>query len=79
MKESAKWRSGRARERTVGTRPGGRGGKSAEALGDDEGVATEHDRDVVMPTCKGRPSNDRARVRPPGTSIQITFGFSIAP
>ncbi len=29
--------------------PGDRGGKSADALGDDERVATEHDRDVMMP------------------------------
>jgi hypothetical protein len=35
---------------TVGTPPGGRGGKSADALGDDEGVATEHDQDVVVPS-----------------------------
>jgi hypothetical protein len=53
MKESAKWRSGRNRERTVSTSPGGRGGKSADALGDNEGVAAEDDRDVVVPGWEG--------------------------
>ena len=38
--ESAKWRSGRERDRVGLTGPSGLGGKSAYALGDDEGVAT---------------------------------------
>ena len=55
MNESAKWRSGRDRERTVATRPGGRGGKSADAFSDHEGVAAEDDGDVVMPAWEGPP------------------------
>ena len=53
MKESAKWRSGRDRERTVVTRPGGRGGKSADALSDHEGVAAQDDGNVMMPAREG--------------------------
>ena len=41
MNESAKWRSGRARLRTVGIFFSGRGGKSADALGDHEGEARQ--------------------------------------
>jgi hypothetical protein len=53
MNESAKWRSARDLERTVTTRPGGRGGKSAEAFSDHEGVAAEDDGNVVMPAGEG--------------------------
>ena len=49
MKESSKWRSGRAGERTVSLRPSGRREKTPRALGDDECIATESNRDVVMP------------------------------
>src|SRR5258707_1473934 len=49
VNESAKCRSGREGERTCSTRASGRGGKSADSLGDDERVATQHDGDVVMP------------------------------
>src|ERR1019366_9893528 len=49
VKESAKWRSGRERVRTSGTSPSGRGGKMPHSLSDDEGVAAECDRDVMMP------------------------------
>src|SRR5579859_939061 len=53
MNESAKWRSGRDRDRTVSTGPDGRGGKSADALGDDEIVAAHDDRDVMVPARVG--------------------------
>lgn len=49
MNESAKCRSGRDGERTVATRPCGRGGKSADAFCDHEGVPTQDDRNVMMP------------------------------
>ena len=53
MKESAKWRSGRDRERTVRTRPSGRGGKSADAFSDHEGVAAQDNGKVMVPARKG--------------------------
>ena len=53
MKESAKWRSGRDGERTVAMCALGRGGKSADALGDHESIARQDNGDVVMPPCKG--------------------------
>jgi len=40
MKESAKWRSGRDFDRTVGTWAGGRRGKSADAFTDS--LDSEH-------------------------------------
>ncbi len=49
-KESAKWRSGRAVERTGWTNPSRRGGKTPYAFRDDEGVATKDYGDVVVPT-----------------------------
>jgi hypothetical protein len=51
--ESAKWRSGRERDRTTATSPSGLGGKMPHALSDDEGVAAEGDRHVVMPAGEG--------------------------
>src|SRR5579871_948173 len=51
--ESAKCRSGRDFDRTVWIVPSRRGGKSSNALGHDEGVAAEDDRDVVMPSDEG--------------------------
>jgi hypothetical protein len=39
----------------VATRPSGRRGKSADPLGDDEGITTEHDRDVMMPADETSP------------------------
>jgi hypothetical protein len=39
-KESAKWRSGRERDRVSLTGASALGGKGAYALGNDEGVAT---------------------------------------
>src|SRR5260221_841701 len=47
--ESSKWRAGRERVRESAMGPCCRGGKSADPLGDDERVATEHDRHVMMP------------------------------
>src|SRR5262249_23197064 len=52
MKESAKCRSGRERVRVSATSPSGLGGEMPHTLRDDEGVAAECDRDVVMPARK---------------------------
>ena len=52
MKESGKWRSGRARLRTSWTGASSRGGKSASALGNDEGKTCECDGHVVVPTAE---------------------------
>src|SRR5438552_12374042 len=49
MNESAKWRSGRDALRTVFSRFSGRGGETPRLFGDDEGVAGERDRDMVLP------------------------------
>lgn len=49
MKESAKWRSGLSVVRTVLTLASGRGGKSAGALGDNEGKTAERHGDMVVP------------------------------
>src|SRR5262245_20115195 len=49
MKESWKWRSGRERDLVVAHRPSGRGGNTPHTFGDDERIAAEDDRDVVMP------------------------------
>lgn len=49
MKLSVKCRSGRERERVVGQRPSGRGGKTPHTFSDDERVAAESDGDVVVP------------------------------
>ena len=51
-KLSAKCRSGRARLRVVFQRPSGRGGEMPHTFGDDERVAAEDDRDVMMPAGK---------------------------
>jgi len=66
MKESAKWRSGRDLERVVAILPSSRGGKSADSLGDDEGVAAEDDGDVMVPTHEG------PTVANPGLSLALT-------
>src|SRR5579863_74042 len=52
-KESAKCRSGRERDRTRGTLPSSRGGEMPQALSEDEGVAAEGDRDVMIPAWEG--------------------------
>ena len=52
-KESTKCRSGRNADRIVLTIPGERGGKSADALGDHEGIAAHNYGYVVMPSGKG--------------------------
>jgi hypothetical protein len=52
MKLSVKWRSGRVMERVGVQRPGGRGGKMPHTFGDDERIAAQDNRDVVMPTGK---------------------------
>src|ERR1700685_1705552 len=52
MKESAKWRSGRAADRVKGTFAFRRGGKSAGWFRADEGIAPQGDRDVVVPPWK---------------------------
>ena len=49
MKESAKCRSGRDGERVTVTRPSGRGGKMPHTLGNEERVAAQDDRDVMVP------------------------------
>ncbi|MBN2559519.1 MAG: hypothetical protein JXQ75_01125 [Phycisphaerae bacterium] len=55
MNESAKCRSGLPRLRTVSTCFSGRGGKSADALGDDEGEASQGNGDVVVPSAEATP------------------------
>src|SRR5271154_344398 len=49
MKESAKCRSGRDGDRMGSIFPSARGGKTPHALRNEERVAAENDRDVVMP------------------------------
>ena len=53
MKESAKWRSGRDVDRVVRICAFGRGGKSAGAFSDHEGITAEDDGDVVVPADEG--------------------------
>ena len=48
--ESSKWRSGRASERVGVTGPCRRGGKTPHPFADDERVAAENDRDVMVPS-----------------------------
>ena len=55
MNESAKWRSGRPRLRTVSICFSGRGGKSPDAVGDDEGEADQRNGDVVVPSTEATP------------------------
>src|SRR5215510_5072196 len=50
MKLSRKCRSGRERVRLGFRRPSGRGEKTPHTLGDDERVAAEGDRDMMVPT-----------------------------
>ena len=50
MKESSKWRSGRASVRTKATAPCGREGKNAMAFSHREGIATKGHGYVVVPT-----------------------------
>jgi hypothetical protein len=60
MNESLKWRSGRDRERWTSLRPSGRGGKTPHTFSDDERVAAEGDRNMVMPaTAKNRDGSSR--------------------
>src|SRR5438552_18704105 len=47
--ESGKWRSGREAVRTGRTLPSGRGGKTPHAFAEDECVAAQDTRDVVVP------------------------------
>jgi hypothetical protein len=49
MKLSWKWRSGREELRVGLSLPSGRGGKTPHTFGNDERVAAESDRDVVVP------------------------------
>ena len=67
MKESEKLRSGRAGERTVRLRPSWRREKKRCSFRDDEGVAAERDRDMVMP----------ARVTAPLIVIEAQFAFQV--
>src|SRR5258706_11761162 len=53
--ESSKWRSGRAVERVVFFLPSGRGGKMPRPFGDNERVAAQDDRDMMMPARKRTP------------------------
>ncbi len=62
MKESAKWRSGREAERVVSHRPSGRGGETPHTFGDDERVAAESDRDVMMPAWVRIPVMARSQI-----------------
>src|SRR5271156_5990157 len=48
-KEAAKGRSGREDDLSTRTFPSLRGGEVPQTLSDDEGVAAEDDRDVMMP------------------------------
>ena len=66
-KLSGKWRSGREVLRTVVHRPSGRGGKTPHAFSNDERVAAESHRDVVMPTWKA----------PPFEVVEPEFAFEI--
>jgi hypothetical protein len=50
MKESVKCRSGRRCERSSRRAPRAVRGKKAKLLGDDEGVATEREGDVMIPS-----------------------------
>src|SRR2546426_11598616 len=52
MKLSGKWRSGRERLRLGLRRPSGRGGETPHAFRNDERVAAQSDRDMVMPTAE---------------------------
>ena len=83
MKESAKWRSGRAAVRWSTTRPGGRGGESPQAFRLDERVAGQDATDVMVPPgissshprCHGVPSGihiqvDVANMAPPSQQAQ---------
>jgi hypothetical protein len=54
MNESAKWRSGRPRLRTVSICFWPRG-ESADALGDDEGEAGQGNGDVLVPSAEATP------------------------
>src|SRR5829696_8638359 len=51
-KLSSKWRSGRERLRVVFQRPSGRGGEMPHTFGNDERVAAQDDRDVMVPARK---------------------------
>ena len=53
--ESLKCRSGRDEERISDGVPGGRGGKRTGMLSDAEGVAAQHDADVMMPAGEAAP------------------------
>jgi hypothetical protein len=50
MRESGKCRAGRVAHRTGSILALGRGGKSSRVFGGEEGLACEHDADVVMPS-----------------------------
>src|SRR5437868_5732088 len=67
MMESSKWRSGRAIERVVRTRPCCRGGKSSCAFSDEKGVAGEDAADMMLP----------AGVRPPLEVIQPELALQV--
>src|SRR5438477_13004997 len=49
MKESGKWRSGREAVRTGRTKPSGRGGKTPHAFAQNECVAAQDTRHVMVP------------------------------
>lgn len=53
MRESWKWRPGRARDRVVSMRAFGLGGKSSCAFSDEEGETGERATDVTLPTGVG--------------------------
>src|ERR1700722_16167513 len=54
-KESVKCRSGRDVDRATRTLPSLRGGKVPHALSDDEGVAAEDDREMMVPAAEAAP------------------------
>src|SRR6185436_6012821 len=74
-KLSAKWRSGRDRLRVVLQRPSGRGGEMPHTFGNDERVAAQDDRDVVVPP--GKPA--ALVVVEPQLVLEILIGAFGAP
>src|SRR5271169_1454108 len=70
-RESTKWRSGRATERTGFTRPSGRGGKSSRPFGHEEGVRAEHGGYVVVPAGEAPP----LEVIEPQLALELLVGL----
>src|SRR5258708_15041958 len=75
MNESTKWSSGRAEVRCSLIGPSLRGGKMPHAFRDNERVAADSDRDVVMPSGK----RAALKVVQPEFPFQILIGPLGAP